>query len=78
MTKGNGRTEAVRVGASGFEPLEIDGPMARWKKPQPVDFIEKSSRSSPMSATEKEDVMRRLGERSALSVCAVLALSIGL
>ena len=27
------------AGASGFEPLEVNSPMAKWKKPQPLDFI---------------------------------------
>ena len=27
------------AGASGFEPLEVDSPMAKWKKPQPLDFV---------------------------------------
>ena len=35
----------VRVGASGFEPLEVDSPMAKWKKPQPIEFIEQATRN---------------------------------
>jgi len=35
----------VRVGASGFEPLEVDSPMARWKKPQSPEFIAKATRN---------------------------------
>ncbi len=33
---------AERVGASGFEPLEVDSPMAKWKQPQSTEFIEKA------------------------------------
>lgn len=33
----------VRAGASGFEPLEVDSPMARWKKPQSLEFVEKAT-----------------------------------
>jgi hypothetical protein len=29
----------VRTGASGFAPLEVNSPMARWKLPQPVDWV---------------------------------------
>jgi len=29
-----------RAGAPGFEPLSVDSPMARWKSPQPLDFVE--------------------------------------
>ncbi len=35
----------VRVGASGFEPLEVDSPMARWKKPQSPEFIAKATKN---------------------------------
>ncbi len=28
--------------ASGSAPLEVDGPMAKWRKPQPVEFIQKA------------------------------------
>src|SRR5210317_1062008 len=35
----------VRVGASGSEPLEVDSPMARWKKPQSLEFIEKATKN---------------------------------
>ena len=35
----------VRVGASGFEPLEVDSPMARWKKPQSAEIIEKATKN---------------------------------
>jgi len=35
----------VRAGASGFEPLEVNSPMAKWKKPQPIDFIERATRN---------------------------------
>ncbi|WP_223428719.1 hypothetical protein [Tateyamaria pelophila] len=35
----------VRVGASRFEPLEVDSPMARWKKPQSFEFIEKATKN---------------------------------
>ena len=31
-----------RVGASGFEPLEVDSPMAKWKQPQSAEFIEQA------------------------------------
>ena len=31
-----------RVGASGFEPLEVDSPMAKWKQPQSAAFIEQA------------------------------------
>lgn len=30
------------AGASGFQPLEVGGPMARWKQPQSVEFISES------------------------------------
>ncbi len=30
----------TRAGASGFQPLEVDSPMARWKEAQPLDFVE--------------------------------------
>ena len=29
----------VRTGASGFEPLEVNSPMAKWKRPQSLDFV---------------------------------------
>jgi len=29
-----------RAGAAGFEPLEVDSPMAKWKKPQPLEFVQ--------------------------------------
>ena len=35
----------VRVGASGSEPLEVDSPMAKWKKPQSLEFIEKATKN---------------------------------
>ena len=35
----------VRAGASGFEPLEVDSPMARWKKPQSLEFIAKATKN---------------------------------
>jgi len=31
--------EPIRVGASGIRPLEVDSPMARWKKPQNLEFV---------------------------------------
>jgi CubicO group peptidase (beta-lactamase class C family) len=31
--------EPIRVGASGIRPLEVDSPMARWKKPQSLEFV---------------------------------------
>ena len=30
---------------SGFKPLEVDSPMARWKKPQSVEFVEKATKN---------------------------------
>ena len=27
------------AGASGFKPLEVNNPMARWKKPQSLEFV---------------------------------------
>ncbi|MGB5452734.1 MAG: serine hydrolase domain-containing protein [Sedimenticolaceae bacterium] len=33
-----------RSGASGFEPLEVNSPMARWKKPQPLEFVEAATK----------------------------------
>ncbi len=29
----------IRVGASGLEPLEVNSPMAKWKKPQSLEFV---------------------------------------
>jgi hypothetical protein len=29
----------IRSGAAGFEPLEVNSPMAKWKKPQSLDFV---------------------------------------
>ena len=29
----------------GFEPLEVDSPMARWKKPQSAEFIAKATKN---------------------------------
>ena len=31
-----------RAGASGFEPLEVDSPMAKWKQPQSEAFIDQA------------------------------------
>ena len=31
--------EPARAGASGIQPLEVDSPMARWKKPQSLEFV---------------------------------------
>lgn len=39
MAAGNGETGPVRTGASGLQPLEVDGPMAKWKKPQSLAFV---------------------------------------
>jgi CubicO group peptidase (beta-lactamase class C family) len=33
------RSGPVRTGASGFAPLEVNSPMARWKLPQPVEWV---------------------------------------
>ncbi len=33
-----------RAGASGSEPLEVNSPMARWKKPQPLEFVEAATK----------------------------------
>jgi hypothetical protein len=35
----------VKAGASGFEPLEVDGPMAKWKKPQPIGFVAQATKN---------------------------------
>ena len=35
----NNNQKLIRSGAAGFEPLEVNSPMARWKKPQSLDFI---------------------------------------
>jgi hypothetical protein len=35
-----GSSGPVMSGASSFEPLQINSPMARWKSPQPLDFVE--------------------------------------
>ena len=32
------------TGASGFQPLEVDSPMAKWKKPQSLDFVEAATK----------------------------------
>ena len=40
---------SVRVGASGFEPFEVDSPMAKWKNPQPVEFIQKALKELQLS-----------------------------
>ena len=29
----------TRTGASGFQSLEVNSPMAKWKKPQSLDFV---------------------------------------
>lgn len=29
----------IKAGAAGFKPLEINSPMAKWKKPQSLDFV---------------------------------------
>jgi len=29
----------IRAGASGFKPLEVNSPMAKWKKPQSLEFV---------------------------------------
>lgn len=34
----------VRAGASGAMPLEIDSPMARWKSPQSLKFVEAATK----------------------------------
>jgi hypothetical protein len=34
------------AGASGFEPLEVNSPMARWKKPQSIEFVEKATKGT--------------------------------
>ena len=34
----------VRVGASGAMPLEVNSPMARWKKPQSLEFVEAATK----------------------------------
>ncbi len=31
--------EPTRAGAAGLQPLEVDSPMARWKKPQSLEFV---------------------------------------
>ena len=28
-----------RTGAAGFEPLELNSHMAKWKKPQSLEFV---------------------------------------
>jgi len=33
-----------RAGASGFKPLEVNSPMARWKSPQPLEFVEAATK----------------------------------
>ena len=35
----NNNQKLIRSGAAGFEPLEVNSPMAKWKKPQSLDFI---------------------------------------
>ena len=32
----------MNADASGSAPLEVDGPMAKWRKPQSVEFIQKA------------------------------------
>ena len=32
------------VGASGFQPLEVNSPMAKWKKPQSLEFVTAATR----------------------------------
>jgi CubicO group peptidase (beta-lactamase class C family) len=32
------------AGASGSKPLEVNSPMAKWKKPQPLDFVEAATK----------------------------------
>ena len=32
------------AGDSGFKPLEVNSPMAKWKKPQPLDFVEAATK----------------------------------
>jgi len=31
--------ELQRAGGAGLQPLEVDSPMARWKKPQSLEFV---------------------------------------
>ena len=40
MTPGKEGTGPNRVGASGSKPLEVDSPMAKWKEPQPLEFVD--------------------------------------
>ena len=37
--------DPISTGASGFEPLEVNNPMARWKKPQPITFVEQATKN---------------------------------
>ena len=32
------------AGTSGSKPLEVNSPMAKWKKPQPLDFVEAATK----------------------------------
>lgn len=34
----------TRSGAAGFKPLDVDSPMAKWKKPLPLDFVTAANR----------------------------------
>ena len=39
MTALGKEEELLRGGASGFEPMEVNSPMAKWKKPLPLNFV---------------------------------------
>jgi hypothetical protein len=34
-----GRQNFLKVGGSGFAPLEVNSPMARWKLPQSAEWV---------------------------------------
>jgi hypothetical protein len=42
---GEGVGKLKRAGAAGFQPLEVNSPMAKWKKPQSLDWV-KGARAS--------------------------------
>lgn len=37
-------SELTRAGAAGFEPLHVDSPMAKWKKPLSLEFVSAASK----------------------------------